>query len=489
HEEGSAYRNKVYDASRKVDLLKGEIALNETLTRKIESIRELHDEAAVVEDAISQGKPVDAMKALRDMEGKMLELQLPSGSAVISVLEEVTLTLSKRIEDLVKTQWSDLVEASAQKGVICVHGTQTALDELLSVAAQLQSLDHIVEVLRLELLGLLQKALLSEEPPYHVVSVDDNGIQLQQIERAGNLNVHMESILLTFQYLRDHLPHQLSSRLLTECSPLVVSTLLSSKFSRIVPTAIADFESFQVLVNEIRNFSDRLAAMKCPGSVDINDWIENIPGEWLSQRRAHCLDHVRDILLLATGESREVEHVETQTVRDKGAEKADASAETADDWDASWEDNDAEEPQPQVETAADSSTDNDEVAAWGLDDDEELGEDADATASKRDKVPKDEKSEEEEGMGMSKGMTRVVLTRTCPSSRGSSSAIRRRLWRRRSLPSGAPSPCSKRAPPRVSLICSSMSPQVPLSMALLSPASSSIMSTSSSAPWIPLPRA
>ena len=79
------------------------------------------------------------------------------------------------------------------------------------------------------------------------------------------------------------------------------------------------------------------------------------------------LDSVRKALAASQGTTKQVERVERERVSQ--AEEALLEKATTDEWDASWEED--KESQAQAETTQTNEDDEEDVSAWGLDEDNE----------------------------------------------------------------------------------------------------------------------
>ena len=168
-------------------------------------------------------------------------------------------------------------------------------------------------------------------------------------------------------FLADRLPRSVLRRVSAILMPSLISRIRSEWLSSVVPSDLEAMESLQSTVESVILFGEFLEKNRWPGKAELLDWTDNIPRFWLNKRLESSLDQVRSLLAAGPKGAETVERVETQFMTPK--EGVFSSAETKDDWNAEWSDDEPSTKPPQEGAGMGSSkpaAEDDDVAAWGL---------------------------------------------------------------------------------------------------------------------------
>jgi centromere/kinetochore protein ZW10 len=139
--------------------------------------------------------------------------------------------------------------------------------------------------------------------------------------------------------------------------PAISSKIISHWLSTAIPTKLADLSEFEATLDHVLQFTNTIESLNLHGQEELVSWTTQAPRLWLTRRRVDSLDQVRKVLAASKGDSRQVERIERRQVSETDEVLLDNS--TSDDWDAGWDD--------EKENA--QNNDEEDVSAWGLDDD------------------------------------------------------------------------------------------------------------------------
>ena len=206
-----------------------------------------------------------------------------------------------------------------------------------------------------------------------------------------------ESLFADFESMMDFLESALPKSVVGPLSellvPSLVSRLVTGPLSSCVPPDLSGLVGFESTLSHVNSFAQTLDARGWPGSSGLSRWASDAPKVWLTQRSDTSLHSVRQLLLRGLGEPRSVERVETQKVAQD--DEVFQGQGNADDWDASWSDN---EGASKLRTTAvpkekPGEADDNDGDAWGWDDNENE-EPGEGDSSKRvDPAPSDDEDE------------------------------------------------------------------------------------------------
>ena len=188
---------------------------------------------------------------------------------------------------------------------------------------------------------------------------------------AETLFSDLDSIIA---FLRTRLPSSVVEPLAQHLMPRLISRLISTWLASAVPEDLDGMEDFQDTMSLVQNFGNSLASYKWPGKRDLVDWTRSIPNVWLRKRQEISLNQVRKLLSQGFETIETAERVETQVI--SRHDEVFPSNNGGDDWNARWSDDESGSPtktHPAGTSKAAEGEDEEDVSAWGLDDDKENG--------------------------------------------------------------------------------------------------------------------
>ncbi|PGH15698.1 hypothetical protein AJ79_02292 [Helicocarpus griseus UAMH5409] len=393
HEKGQQLQSQATDASKKVKLLENEIAFNEAVTRNLEDIRTIDRRIGSVQMAIEQDDLETAMGLLEEIEMLMKTTGLPSTTPVLRILSESVAGLRSTMATVLRQKWNSLVKVDPELRQITVIASTTdspaSLALVLNALTKLDMLGSVIDSLYRDIYSFILNPILSPSgSESSALSRDGDSIRLLPLPSAPNPTDIFDTLLSFFKYLQKRLPSTVTSLLTAKLSPPMISSLISQKLVPSIPTGVDGMGEFQAILDHVNRFSQALSKIGCPGSNDLATFTQQLPRLWINQRRVKSLDQVRVALSASTGETRQVERVETEQVSQKDqvfAEKA------HDDWNAGWTSDNEESAEKAIQKEPAVNEEEDDFSAWDIDEpdavepeskdkpDDEVGdEDADA---------------------------------------------------------------------------------------------------------------
>lgn len=209
-----------------------------------------------------------------------------------------------------------------------------------------------------------------------VGSLEINGDEIYVSGQSSNLSAEalfsdLDSII---DFLRARLPSSVVEPLAEHLMPRLISRLISTWLASAVPEDLDGMEDFQDTMSLTQKFGNSLDSYKWPGKRELVEWSRSISNVWLRKRQETSLNQIRKLLSKGVGAIETVERVETQVL--SRHDEVFASNGGGDDWNAGWSDDESGSPtktHPSSTSNAAEGEDEEDVSAWGLDDDKESG--------------------------------------------------------------------------------------------------------------------
>ena len=250
------------------------------------------------------------------------------------------------------------------------------IQTLVAAMTKLQLFDNVLLLFCKDLEMLVVAPRLQVGADGKVGSLEIVGDEISVSGESSDLSAEalfsdLDSIIA---FLRTRLPSSVVEPLAQHLMPRLIPRLISTWLASAVPEDLNGVEDFQDTMSLVQNFGNSLESNKWPGKRDLVDWTRSIPDVWLRKRQETSLDQTRKLLSHGVGMVEAVERVETQVV--SRHDEVFASNSGGDDWNAGWSDDESGSPtKTQVPSTSNVAEDEDEedVSAWGLDDEKENG--------------------------------------------------------------------------------------------------------------------
>lgn len=186
---------------------------------------------------------------------------------------------------------------------------------------------------------------------------------------AQRLFADLDSMI---DFLRTRLPPSVVEPLAGFLLPSLISRLIATWLASAVPEDVDGMEDFKGTAALVKQFGEKLDAYNWPGKRGLVDWTNGIPKVWLRKRQETSLKYVRQVLSKGLGAIETVERVETQMLSHNDEVLAGGpGGPGGDDWNAGWSDGETSPTVAQQSIPPKPAGDEEDVNAWGLDDDQE----------------------------------------------------------------------------------------------------------------------
>ena len=247
---------------------------------------------------------------------------------------------------------------------------------LVAVMTKLQLFDDVLLPLCKDLEMLVVVPRLQVEAGGTVGRLKIDGDEISVLGQSSDLSAEalfsdLDSIIA---FLRTRLPSLIIGPLASHLMPRLISRLISTWLASAVPEDLDGMEGFHNTMSLVQSFGNSLDAYQWPGRHELVEWTRSIPKVWLRKRQETSLNQIRRLLSKGIGSTETVERVETQIL--SRHDEVFASQSGSDDWNAGWSDDESGSPtktQPPSTTSAAEGEDEEDVSAWGLDDEKEHG--------------------------------------------------------------------------------------------------------------------
>jgi centromere/kinetochore protein ZW10 len=379
HEHTEPLQAKVDDAKAKVALVETEIAFNEAVAGTLEEMQRLCQQLETGRVALRNGQITTAIEHLESTHAAVGKDAFFTNTNVMGILsEEVSLLRSEIVEALQK-RWADQLEIDRPRGEFQVSeaGEETLENTIVSLA-RLEILTSANEKFQKEFFSAIINPILLPRPDgtSQGVVVTKTGIQIEPEASTATASETLDRLSSVLGYLKQSLPTSVSTALSDSFIPKLSSKTISEWLSRAIPTDLDGLADFENILDHVLEFTQRIESWGWTGQEELVSWVNQAPRLWLTRRRVDSLDSVRKVLAASQGTTKKVERIE----KEKVSQADGALLENAihDDWDADWDD-DKEDSTPEKLEAPKSEDEEEDVSAWGLDDDETEETQKDAT--------------------------------------------------------------------------------------------------------------
>ena len=217
---------------------------------------------------------------------------------------------------------------------------------------------------------------LQVRPDGSVGSLEIERDRIRILGRSPDLSAHalFEDLQMLIDFLRSNLPPSLVEPLAVRLLPQLVDRLIVIWLASAVPEDLHELEAFRSTIILVKEFGERLEALGWLGNRQLMEWTADIPNVWVKKRQETSLNHIRDLLAKGLGSLETVKRMETQVLA--RTDEVFTGNGHGDDWNASWSD---EETSPEtgatlsspVRTTKVEHADEEDVSAWGLDEDQD----------------------------------------------------------------------------------------------------------------------
>ncbi|KAB8239765.1 uncharacterized protein BDW43DRAFT_296107 [Aspergillus alliaceus] len=367
HENTNPLQLKVEDAAAKVQLIETEIAFNQAVTHTLEEVQRLCQRLDAGRAVLGEGRVMEAIKTLEATEQAIKKDNLFSNTSVMHVLLENVDELRREIAEYLRARWSEQLNVDGKGGSLTISNDNGhTLEETIAALVHLGMAASCQERFEKDLISTLFEPILlpAVEGYSRGIKMEQSSIRVESESSKASVSELLDRIATVLGFLRQHLPAAISDSFSGSLIPTLSSKVISCWLSSAIPTDLEGLDTFESTLNYVLKFANAIEMFGWHGHEELVSWVNQAPRLWLTRRRVDSLDRVRKVLAASQGVTKQVERVEKEEVSGKDEVLLDN---TADDWDASWDDDNEHES-----TGKHSGNKEDEdVSAWGLDDDSE----------------------------------------------------------------------------------------------------------------------
>jgi centromere/kinetochore protein ZW10 len=369
HEHTKPLEAKVEDASAKVGLIETEIAFNQAVAETLEEVQRLCQQLDSGRTALANGQITTAIDQLEVTDTAIGGDTFFTNTNVMSILSLEVSRLRQEIEEALRLRWSEQLKVDQEKGEFRIIKKEGA-DSLETTIAALSRLDILMSAsdqFHKDLISTILDPIVlpRKDGSSYAVAVTEAGVSIDSKPSKATVADTLSRIRELLNYLRQNLPSSIMDALSLALIPAIASKMISGWLSSAIPTDLIGLDDFEVTLDQVLQFTKTIESWGWSGQEELVSWVNQAPRLWLTRRRVDSLDSVRKVLAASKGTTKQVERVEIEKV--SRADGALLDHATNDDWDAGWDEEKEETAAEQIKNA--QPEDDDDLDAWGLDDD------------------------------------------------------------------------------------------------------------------------
>ncbi|KAJ5485058.1 hypothetical protein N7539_005046 [Penicillium diatomitis] len=381
HEQTGPLRSQVEDATAKVSLMETEITFNQAVADTLEDVQRLCDQLDDGRQALDAGDMGRAIELLDSTQSAMGEDTFFTNTNVMSIFSLETARFREEVENKLISRWNEQLKVDRSSGTFEVaRDIDTgSLGETISFMSQLNVLEHARKNLLKSIGSTIFDSLIlpRDDGKVRTLSTTGNGLKVTPGYSEGSVAAVLSQTMKALAFLRENLPSEILSELPESLIPFIVSNLIVKWLGPTIPTTLDGLVEFEKTLEDIHIFAQKVQSWGWQGTEELTSWVNQAPRLWLTRRRVDSLDSVRKALAASKGTTKQVERVEKEQV--SRADEVLLESGT-DDWDASWDDDKGEDEKEQDALSKPANTigieEEEDVSAWGLDDDEDADEES-----------------------------------------------------------------------------------------------------------------
>ena len=296
------------------------------------------------------------------------------------------------------------------------------MQTLVSAMSKLQLLDNVLLSFcrDFEMLIVAPRLQVGADGKVGSLVIESDGISVSGQSSDLSAEALFSDLNSIIAFLRTRLPLSVVEPVAQHLIPRLTSKLISTWLASAIPQDLDGMKAFQYTMCLVQQFGNSLDSYKWPGKRDLIDWTKSIPTIWLRKRQEASLIQVRNLLSQGIRTIETVERVETQVLSQQDEVFVGSSG--GDDWNAGWSDDEAGSPtktHPSSTSNAAGGDDEEDVSAWGLDDEKDNG-----TSEDDPKSPVADADEDADAWGWGDENEDEESKRNPPSSQSHSKATR-----------------------------------------------------------------
>jgi centromere/kinetochore protein ZW10 len=381
-------------------LLHTEIAYNESLARVIEQLRDISTLLDSAQDAAVRGHVMYAIQRLEDVDGAFKSLGSFGTTRVVGVLKSKESQMRKAIVETVTESWNGLLRVDASNNKVSLKDTvergttvdlKTVVDELMKLGLLDDFLTRFSRDFDKTILS--HRLVIGRDQVVTAFEVNGDDIQLAGKVNDGSVKATLEDIHSIAEYLSTRLPPSITVPLSSKLVPIITSRLITHYLLPAVPLSTDGVQAFQETLSYVLGLVEYLDELGWSGQNRLTEWVDKSAEIWLAKQKENAIARVQRLFPKQVRIKKTVEKVETQVIS-KGDALHTVQDDQENDWGAEWGDED--EPAKDGEGSAPQDVEEEDLSAWGIDDDEPV-DTAKPESKTEEKKPADDEDAEDWG--------------------------------------------------------------------------------------------
>ncbi|OOF97861.1 hypothetical protein ASPCADRAFT_205131 [Aspergillus carbonarius ITEM 5010] len=368
HEKTPPLQLRVEDASAKVGLIETEIVFNQAVASALTEVQNLCGQLDDGRTALREGRVMTAIEILEATEHAVKQNSHFTNTNVLHILLENTAGLRKDVVEAVRHSWNGQLLIDKREGKLVISkDNANSLEETIVALTRLGMLSSTKDKFQKELMSrIIEPVLLPGVIGHsHNLRVLESSICLEQKPSVASVPELLDRIANALEFLRRCLPGSIADSFSDMFIPSLSSKIIEYWLSPAIPTELEGLGQFEHILDRVLKFTQSIEGFGWHGQEELVSWVNQASRLWLARRRVDSLDQVRRILAASQGITHQVERVEVEKV--SKSDEALLENATPDDWDAGWEEDNQSGSKGKQSATPD---DEEDVSAWGLDDDD-----------------------------------------------------------------------------------------------------------------------
>jgi centromere/kinetochore protein ZW10 len=337
----------------------------------VEQLRDISTVLDSAQDAAVRGHIIHALERLEDADGAFKNLGPFETTRAVGVLRAKAEQLKKAIIENVTESWNGLIAVdNTEKKITLKDGIEREarvdINTVVEALTKLNLLDTFVARFSRDVDRIIISSRLSIDTDKVVASFEINGddIQLAGDVNDGSVKATLEDVQIIAEYLSTRLPPSIAIPLSPKLVPVIATRLINNLLLPAVPTSISGVPEFQETLSYVLGLVEFFDELNWSGQDRLTEWVDKSAEIWLAKQKEAAIARVQTLFPKRVTEKKSVERVETQVVS-KGDALHAGHDEQDDDWGADWDEEapvqDTGEDKPQV-------TEEEDMSAWGEED-------------------------------------------------------------------------------------------------------------------------
>ncbi|ORY16227.1 hypothetical protein BCR34DRAFT_584447 [Clohesyomyces aquaticus] len=378
-QSGKDYTERIQDAASTTSFLHSELAYNVMVVTKTELFKDIMALLESVRRSVVDLESVDthALDELAIGLKRLDDLGSFKKARVAGLLRTQADNLQASALSIVSKNWYNAISKDTTIREITIDRSRLLTDETVEALVKLDKLNMFIADLNYDLnhyiVGPCLVPTANGGPAFSLqfLSHSMRAVPSESVYTTHSAVKAVRDAHEVVLFLSTHLPHSVTRPLSKTLVLWISRRLIKYWLGPSIPLSLEEVQPFEKLLYHVRELIKYLDRLEWDGQEILTEFVNTAPDKWLSTRTADALAKVRRICASGLREKKAVERVETQMVS-KGDAMLGEGEEKDDDWSGQWgEDDETSVASPAAET---ETLEEEDVSAWGIDDDDTLGE-------------------------------------------------------------------------------------------------------------------